>query len=253
MQQSTVKTIWTRQRRHLPVVAPPALQVSRNAKTGVSLNVLMHGSCRPTRHCYQTCYGLLGPISMANALHVYGANLARLNALADASSAEITREADRLADACRAAGQDFLRVHGVGDLVAGTIRLINRLSRRHPGLRLWVSTRKADLARQIVCRPNVHLMLSTDCSTQPADWTAFRQIVSTRRGQAFLAYVQSRADEVVPADVRIVFAQHVGSARARWAPEPRTCPATVHTQYGGAEHDGACSRCRRCFDAARRR
>ena len=147
------------------------LQLSMNHVVGVSLNVAIVGSCTPTRQCRESCYALRGMIAWTNAVRVQARNLLRLQQLEHASIDVVRDEAAWVAGEVRRRGFDVLRVNGSGDLVPGTVRLVNELSRRHRWLQLWIATRKPALAARIVRRQNVAVMLSADRTT-PRDTRA---------------------------------------------------------------------------------
>jgi len=244
-----------------PVVSPTLngsvrgrLFVSHNEKTGLSVNVGMVGSCRPTRECSRYCYGLWGPASFPLAVRRYAENLNCFALLARAPIAELEFEADVLAARTVFLGQDFIRWNGVGDLVPGAVRLISVFASRHPGIQVWVSTRKPELAARIEQHESVHLMLSSDRSTKPVDLVAMRALIKARSPYAFLAYTQLGPDDVPPPDVSIVFLEHCGSKRAGWEPDPRACAATISMELASSRaHANACADCRRCFDVKARR
>jgi hypothetical protein len=229
------------------------IYVSNNSKTGMSLNTAIHKTCRPTAACAKYCYGLNGPIAFPLAVARQLQNAARFDELETAAQSEVDDEAARIHGAILYERRDFFRVFGVGDLQPGSVRVINALARKASGLPLWVSSRKPELAGKLDDVPNLHLMLSCDSTTKPADLKKMRDLVKERKKQAFLAYVQQGPDDTPPDDVRVVFAEHgVGGRRADWTSDRydvRTCPATIR---GGAEHNDACSTCRVCFDVKRR-
>lgn len=242
-----------RDRTLVPKEKPRSLYVSNNDKTGFSINTPIALTCRPTKLCAQTCYALSGPIAFPTAVARQAQNWLRFEHLEDASQAEVDREADRLA-ALILPHQDWLRFFGGGDLQPGSVRLINAVVKRCPDLTLWVATRRLDLAEGLNGGRSLHLMLSTDRTTTPDFWKKARVQIAKRRGQAFIAYVQEKADETVPDDVLVIFAMHrPGGWRAPWsgeAKDARLCPATID---GGAPHKDACDSCRRCFDLERRK
>lgn len=266
----TTKTRW---RRLIEATPAPLdgehLYLSSNGKTGLSLNVSIAQTCRPTKACMRYCYGLEGRITMPAALARQADNAAVFDRLADASDAEVEAEARLLAEEvlCH---QDFLRLFGVGDLQPGSVRLIAALSRVAPELSLWVSTRRLDLVKKLMLdlstgqaqvihrhvygiNRNVHVMLSLDATTSTKNVQDARALVRQGRGMVFLAWAQQDAREKIPKDVRVVFAEHhTGRGRAPWTltnADPRTCPATVD---GGTPHEGACASCRFCFSLKRR-
>lgn len=247
-------------REATPVVepddAPDTLFLSKNDKTGLSINTSIAATCRPTPACSVYCYGLDGRIAMPAALRRQAEN----SALFSADMAEWGQLADEAMDVAHVVSrqQDFLRMFGVGDLQPGSVYFINQLSAyakaMKPKFRIWVSTRKFDMAERLVDNANLHVMLSFD-STTPARWrTAGKKLLTQRRPQFFAAWVRCAEDEDVPPWVDVVFEQHRhGHGRARWPGHARACPATIHeTQKGSVELTGACASCQFCFDTNRR-
>lgn len=235
---------------------PDTLFLSANDKTGMSINASIRDSCRPTPACSVYCYGLVGRIAMPAALRRQAENSALFNldeenwsALAD-EAMDVTHVVARQ--------QDFLRMFGVGDLQPGSVYFINQLSAyakmAKPKFRIWVSTRKFDLAARLVRNPNLHVMLSFDSST-PAQWkTEGLRLLAQRRPQFFAAWVRQSDGERVPPWVDIVFEMHRhGHGRARWRPHPKACAATIAKGLEGSMPlEGACAKCQRCFDVKRR-
>jgi len=244
--------------KSLKLATPPLpaglsrLFLSKNDKTGYSINVSIGLTCRPTKNCSQYCYGLESRISLPMSLKKHVQNYAAFQHLETVSDDLVRWEAAYIADRVLQK-QNFLRIFGVGDLQPGSVRFINVLAKEAPALALWVSTRKFDLAEQLDIRPNLHVMLSLDASTPKKDRAAAEKLAARPGGQFFLAYVQEDAEEAVDDKIAVIFAEHhFHSGRAAWTKEqadPRTCPATIK---GGDAHADACSRCRFCFTTERR-
>jgi hypothetical protein len=235
---------------------PGTLYLSNNAKTGLSVNASIRDSCRPTPACSIYCYGLVGRIAMPAALQRQAEN----SALFSVDEGDWAQLADEAVDVAHVVSrqQDFLRMFGVGDLQPGSVYFINQLSVyakvAKPKFRIWVSTRKFDLAERLVDNKNLHVMLSFDVST-PAKWrTAGLKLLARRRPQFFAAWVRQEPGEVVPSWVDVVFEMHKhGHGRAKRAGHPKACPATIHEKFPGAQPlAGACSKCQWCFDSAKR-
>src|SRR3972149_874679 len=128
---------------------PATVYVSKNDKTGVSVNVSMLGSCRPTKECARYCYGLTGPASFPAAATRHLGNLRHFAFLETAPDAAVQRDVDILAAHAICAQQDFIRWNGVGDMTPGAVRLINALAAERPRLHVWVTTRKPELGAEI--------------------------------------------------------------------------------------------------------
>ena len=235
---------------------PETLFLSKNDKTGLSINASIAESCRPTPDCAIYCYGLVGRIAMPSALRRQAENSA-LFSIDDGQWGQLADEAMDITHVV-ARQQDFLRMFGVGDLQPGSVYFINQLSAYaraiKPKFQIWVSTRKFDMAAQLVDDPNLHVMLSFDRSTPPKYRTAGLKLLAERRPQFFAAWVRQVEGERVPPWVNIVFEMHQhGHGRAKRAGHPKACPATIHEKFPGAMPlNGACGRCRWCFDVDKR-
>ena len=235
---------------------PGTLFLSKNDKTGVSINASIRDSCRPTPDCAVYCYGLVGRIAMPAALQRQAEN----SALFSIDEGDWAQLADEAVDVAHVVSrqQDFLRMFGVGDLQPGSVYFINQLSTyakvAKPKFRIWVSTRKFELAEQLSANKNLHVMLSFDVSTPPRWRTAGLKLLAKRRPQFFAAWVRQTEGERVPSWVDVVFEQHRhGHGRAKRAGHPKACPATIHEKFPGAQPlNGACAKCRWCFDGAKR-
>lgn len=232
-----------------PSVLPEHLFISKNDKTGWSINVAIAETCQPTRACSEYCYGLGGRIVMDAALNRQAEN-ARF--FAARPTWEIRNEAEDVVHMV-ARSQNFLRMFGVGDLQPGSVEFVSWMARyaavRRPGFRIWVATRKFDLAARLPDSANLHIMMSLDGTTPPKKLEAARALCA-RGSTWFAAWVRRDEHEAIPNWVTVVFEEHKwGGRRAKREPDPRACPATV---LGGADHSGACSRCQYCFDADKR-
>lgn len=219
--------------------------LSTNSKTGVSINVAIAQTCRPTKACAQYCYGLVGRLAYDKALAAQARNAAFF---AGADKAILRHEARRIGRSVLRK-QNFLRMFGVGDLQPGSVFFTMVLASEFPELSIWVSTRKLELACQLPLLMNLHVMLSLDATTTRENVESTRKLVLQNKPQFFAAWVRSSWLDKIPRWVSVVFEEHKRGRRAAWDPERRACPATVRD---GAEHENACERCRFCFDVERR-
>ena len=235
-----------------PPVGVTRLFLSKNDKTGFSINVAIGLTCRPTKACMQYCYGLESRISLKPSLGRHAQNFAAFEQMEGLPIEILQWEAHYVADTVLKS-QTFLRVFGVGDLQPGSVRFINVLAAEAPALALWVSTRKFDLAAGLLVKPNLHVMLSLDSTTLKADRLKAEKLAKRPGGQFYLAWVQQDPKEKPPKKITVVFAEHhFHGGRATWTKadvDPRTCPATIR---GGEKHADACSRCRYCFTTEKR-
>lgn len=231
------------------------LFLSKNDKTGWSINTSIAETCQPTKACQVYCYGLTGRIALPGAI-VRQAENAAFFSVADGDWGQIADEAIDITHVV-SRQQDFLRMFGVGDLQPGSVYFINQMATyaqtAKPDFRIWVSTRKYDLAARLVESDNLHVMLSFDHSTPPKKLQLGLGQPHPRRKELRMALRDEIETERVPSWVSVVFEEHrVGRGRAKREPERRACPATVHEDHGGVDHNNACENCTFCFSAERR-
>jgi hypothetical protein len=235
---------------------PERLFLSKNDKTGWSINTSIAMTCRPTPGCAVYCYGMGGRIAMPAALQRQAEN-ASFFSVDDAHWGPLADEAMDVAHVV-SRQQSFLRMFGVGDLQDGSVYFINQLAAYakavKPKFRIWVSTRKFELAQKLVDQPNLHVMLSFDSTTLPRHRAAGQKLLAQRRPQFFAAWVRCSEDEDVPPWVNVVFEEHaIGRGRAKRAPDKRACPATIHEDFKGSMPlESACANCMYCFDTTKR-
>ena len=236
-------------KRYLTVVAEnkPDLsgtvpvQVSTNSKTEASINLAIVGSCMPTKLCEQYCYGSRGPIAFKNSLLVQARNLARFNYLETASNTEVENEARNIMKQVGSAS--WFRWNGVGDLVPGSVRVINAIARLYPKVTQWVVTRKPVMARLLSDSTAIAVLFSWDSTTPEKVKVESLSVKQAFKKTLFqFAWTQTTETDLAPAEVSVVFNNHIGRKRETWS-DTRVCEATQE----GKNHDNACNECRRCF------
>jgi hypothetical protein len=221
------------------------LYVSNNSKTGVSINLPIAGSCTPTRACRQYCYAMEGPIVRNNSLGRQVDNLNLLNELETAPQDRVNVVVLVLAGDIDRANRQWIRWHGVGDLVPGSVRVINTLVEKRPDLVQWVVTRKPGEAIKLRDHPSIRLLLSFDASTAKTTTEKLKNLRHHFK-KAKVRFSWVREDEqMAPPDMDIVFHEHTGRFRLDVKKQDsRTCYATLP----GVSHENACDSCQRCFE-----
>lgn len=224
--------------------------LSANAKTTVSWDFPIGQTCDPTPECASVCYGAV-PRAAATWKKSLRKRLRNLRYVIETPTEEV---ADRLAREFRRAQKrwaprarlGFLRVNGTGDLFPQVIPVLNRFAEANPDVRLWIVTRRFELAARILPLPNVYLQLSLDASTPPELEKAARRLVAGH-GRAYLSFLRTRP-EGGTRGAAIVF----NEKRTRGLPfnSKTDCPADAGRLsldnvrgVGGT----ACARCRKCF------
>lgn len=152
-------------------------RLSRNTKTGVSLNA-DRSTCRPDPDCAKYCYGALrraedcpagfantGPITWPNQQALYKENAYKLRALSEAPEEVVELVAERLSEKLHRAHGSELRLCGLGDLVPGTVRLIVALSEL--GVHCYGFSRRADMLQRLVELSDQHRLGWTAGTSRP--------------------------------------------------------------------------------------
>jgi len=220
------------------------LHVSNNYKTGASVNVAIAGSCNPTRACKKYCYGLDGPIARDNSIGRQLDNLRVLQFLELAEQREVDTVGLVLISDIDRLQRSWIRWHGVGDLLPGTVRLIHFMVNERPDLVHWVVTRKPIEAKKLPDHPSVRVLCSFDETTPPSTAEKMYGLRKQfRKARVRFAWVR-RNEEKVPRRIDIVFHEHHGRRTLELKkPDRRTCSATLPH----ALHRDACDSCQRCF------
>ena len=225
--------------------------LSANAKTSVSLDFPIGHTCIPTATCVRVCYASSpsAPAAWSKSLKKRLRNL-RYVQLADADVAVDRLTVDfRRAQrrwATRGARLDFLRVNGTGDLFPELIPVINGFAERNRDVKVWVVTRRFQLAAQVAELPNIYLQLSLDATTPPEMTAMAEQIVATH-SRAYLSFLRT-----APTDDTGVASIVFNEKRTPGLPYNRVtdCPVDAGRLplrnvrgVGGT----ACAQCRKCF------
>src|SRR4051812_3257327 len=156
--------------------------LSANAKTSASLDFPIGQTCDPTPRCAHYCYAAV-PRSAATwrkSLRKRLRNkryfeLASVEEAVATLSQEFARARRRWAPRARL---DYLRVNGTGDLFPAVVPVVNGFAAANPDVRVWIVTRRFELAAKIATLPNIYLQLSLDATTPPALEQAARSLVS---------------------------------------------------------------------------
>ena len=247
---------WQKTRkRHLALIEevekelpPTTLHITKNSKTGVSIDFPAHLTCAPTRVCMGVgkgaapCYALSGYMTMAQVVKCQARDQRLADYLVNAPIAQVWRVVNSLQEDLPS-GLEFIRWNGAGDLTLGACMLINCITFSRPDLRLWVVSRKPEMVTQLSDRPSLQLILSLDHSTPILTAHRLRAArYSFIEGRAQLSYTRVSEEDTPPEDIDIVFNKHSGGRFNGW-PHPKVCVGTLP----GRSHENACEACGRCF------
>jgi hypothetical protein len=225
-------------KRSLPIIdIPENIAISSNTKTGISINLPIAKTCQPTKECKDYCYGTIGPIAFRNSLIVQERNYARFSYLETATEEEVDKECHNIASKVK---NNWVRWNGVGDLIPGSVRVINRMTELYPIVH-WITTRKVKEASKLRDHESIRILFSLDAETPKRVLQEAMELKQSFQKAKFrFAYVR-RKPEDVPSFVDIIFNEH-GKRRLNIVDE-RTCLATLPN----TDHKNACDNCRRCF------
>jgi hypothetical protein len=205
----------------------PQQILSKNGKTGVSIDLPLKGHCSPTKNCAKDCYARCGHQARPDALrkqqwvsdYLLGNDLSSL--------------------AMEARQYSAVRLNGSGDLLKGHVKNIIKLAQYCPYTQFWGMTRKKDVAYALNGKngfpklPNLRILLSVDATSPEKVW----------RYDGAMCYGPRRAEDTVPDDPRIitVFPRHHAGRVIKGIPEhSKDCQGVYHRISG-------CMECARCW------
>jgi hypothetical protein len=223
--------------------------LSINAKTTVSLDFPVGHTCYPTRLCAATCYASApgAPTVWPKSLRKRLRNLLYIqvedtNRVVEHLSREFAGK--RRSWKKRGVTLDFLRVNSTGDLFPAVVPVLNGFAECNPDVRVWIVTRRFDLAALIAPLPNVYLQLSLDATTQPLGEEAARRVVASNP-RAYLSFLRTEPNDDTRSAAIVFNATDDLPYNGR-----SDCPVDAgKLQMGNEPGVGgtACSKCRKCF------
>lgn len=234
------------QERQATVGIPEKIYLSSNTKTGISINVSIAGTCNPTKLCMSSCYAMRGPMVFSESQKRQTENFILFQYLETAPESEVVRIVHELAkDVQRGRNpQNWFRWNGSGDLIPGSVRVINKFAELYPNIIQWVISRKPAMIETLADHPAIRLLVSLD-ETTPMD-IKLRLLATKKRFKRThtkFSYIRTSEDQKINVrQVSIVFNEHIGLKKVNHK-DSRTCPATTKD----ASHEGACNKCRKCF------
>lgn len=241
--------------------------VSKNAKTGLSINV---DTCRPTRWCFQRCYRKFrsqalidelgwdstpntGPVTWRTQTESYRRTEARIKELYDCG--ELPAAAKKMAQRLLKRDFDCLRGNGTGDLNESLCHLYVELGKR--GVHVYLFCRipaEIDRLRRLADRAGLagharpFVLGSIDPSTPKRTAAALVRATTRMNGAPALAYATDTNGEAGAAEVdahplreyiKVVFGYHTNQVKTK-IPHSLVCQSTNGENV-------KCNECRRCF------
>jgi hypothetical protein len=216
--------------------------LSSNTVTGISLNVPISGTCKPTKVCSQTCYAakptpIALPAALEKQLRVYNSIIQNPSEVSGRIIAEMIGHMRR--------GAKFLRWNGVGDLFEESITCMVEVADALPQLPIWCVTRKPEMAAVVPQRDNIFVHFSLDSSSLYRH--GHLMSLSPISSNIFFSYQETEGESSQPeglVDVPIsVYFTDMYSKPAPMRYAAASCPLN-----NLSDPAGACVSCGRCWN-----
>lgn len=217
--------------------------LSNNKVTGWSVNFPIVQTCKPSKVCSDTCYGLTGPITWSNSLNKQSRNYNWVKSDPEGFSVQLEREVRRK---LKRNPKFFVRWNGVGDLFDESVESLKHLNRLIPELPIWCVTRIPEQVPPLRNLQNVwvHFSLDKDTLDRRVD---VDKVTQGDMNNLFFSY-QTDRDEVldgVPPDISVLFFDRYRIPEGSPIPNdhPSLCPLNTSEDISNV-----CNSCRRCFN-----
>jgi len=216
--------------------------LSDNKVTGVSLNVPIWGTCKPTKVCAETCYAARNvPIALPNSLkkqlRIYNSIKSDPHGVGGRIVAEMIRHMRK--------GAKFLRWNGVGDLFEESIVCLQGVAEALPNLPIWVVTRIPEMAARVPDLPNIFVHFSLD----RASVDRYHKLCELKplSSRIFFSYQEDEGEESLPVDLGLVpVSVYFSNMYAK--PAPRVFQSVSCPLNSTKVAEDACEACGRCWD-----
>jgi hypothetical protein len=225
-------------------LGPKEKVLSSNIVAGVSLNLPIYKTCKPTKVCAENCYaGRNTPIAMKVAV---SKQVRILNSII-ANPLEVGGRIVKELRGKIKRGLKFLRWNGVGDLNGPSIECLIYVADQLPEFPIWVVTRLPDMALKVPHRDNVFIQFSLDRDSE----RRYRKMSgsSALSQNLFYSYTESNDEGELPdwllsAPISVYYTDLYKSS-APYALQKVSCPLN-----GSEDVKDACENCGRCWDGS---
>lgn len=216
--------------------------LSGNMVTGVSLNLPIYGTCKPSKVCAENCYAQRNHISFRAAVNK---QIKVMNSI----KADPLAVAERVASEMRKhlkKGVTYLRWNGVGDLFAESIDCLVAVADLLPNVPVWVVTRIPEQAVAVPHRDNIFVHFSLDASS--LDRYAKVLTLSPKNQNLFFSYTASKDEAAPPTELWDIPISVFFTDRYKSEP-PRGYEDVSCALNNAPSTANACEGCRRCFSS----
>lgn len=217
--------------------------LSNNKVTGWSVNFPIVQTCKPSKVCSDTCYGLTGPITWSNSLEKQTRNYNWVKTDPIGFSLQLEREVRRK---LKKDQKFFVRWNGVGDLFDESVKSIINLNRLIPELPIWCVTRIPEQVPPLKNLENLWVHFSLDKDTLDRK-VVVEKLTGGDMKNLFFSYQTDRGElpQEVPDDVSVFFFDryHIPKGSTISMDHPSLCPLNTSEDISNV-----CHSCRRCFN-----
>lgn len=226
-----------------PLITTDYEILSNNKVTGWSVNFPIVQTCKPSRVCSDTCYGLTGPIIWSNSLNKQSKNYNWVKSDPEGFSLQLEKEVRRK---LKRDPEFFIRWNGVGDLFEESVESLKILNSLIPELPIWCVTRIPDQVLPLKNLKNIWVHFSLDRDTHNRR-VEVEKITQGDMNNLFFSYQTDKGEilDSVPTDVSVLFFDKYLIPNDSQIPldHPSLCPLNLSEDISGI-----CNSCRRCFN-----
>lgn len=217
--------------------------LSNNKVTGWSVNFPIVRTCKPSKVCADTCYGLTGPIIWSASLEKQTRNYNWVKTDPEGFAHQLEREVRRK---LKRDPKFFLRWNGVGDLFNESVVALKHLNRLVPELPIWCVTRIPEQVPSLKNLKNVWVHFSLDKHSLERRIRVER-LTQGNMKNLFFSYQTDKGEQLktVPEGISVLFFDKYQIPEETPIPSghPSVCPLNIADDISNV-----CHSCRRCFN-----
>jgi hypothetical protein len=217
--------------------------LSNNKVTGWSVNFPIVRTCKPSKVCSETCYGLTGPITWSTSLNKQTRNYNWVKSDPSGFTLQLEREVRKR---LKTDPKFYIRWNGVGDLFKESVESIKRLNELVPELPIWCVTRIPQHVLPLKDLVNVWVHFSLDRDTLKRR-DEVEKLTQGDMRNLFYSYQTDRGELVaqVPQGISVLFFDkyRIPEGSNVLNDHPSLCPLNLTNDISNV-----CYSCRRCFN-----
>jgi hypothetical protein len=217
--------------------------LSNNKVTGWSVNFPIVRTCKPSKVCAETCYGLTGPIIWSASLEKQTRNYNWVKSDPESFSRQLEREVRRK---LKRDPKFFLRWNGVGDLFDESVAALKSLNRLVPELPIWCVTRIPEQVSPLKNLKNVWVHFSLDKHSLERR-VRVERLTQGNMKNLFFSYQTDKGEQLksVPEGISVLFFDkyQIPEDTPIASSHPSVCPLNLADDISNV-----CHSCRRCFN-----